>query len=221
MRLVIGCNQQSGQPTDWMTRDYWFSFQKGKNISPLPRYSQQLCNLPSLFHLLSFVCSQGQEYVKLFLHFPQLLRGMRMDNYCLPHPEVEAGSLMIKIQHLVVLWAGQRSQYSDWLWAGRSGDRILMGNETSPGAHPASCTMNTGSFPGVKSGRGMTLTPHPLLVPLVTKEQSYTSTLPMDRTACTEPQCLYKGALYVTQCTSLVIRRSRVQTKTPKHQHNK
>ena len=37
--------------------------------------------------------------------------------------------------------------------------------QTGPGAHPASCTMSTGSFPGVKSGRGVTLTPHPLLVP--------------------------------------------------------
>jgi len=37
--------------------------------------------------------------------------------------------------------------------------------QTGPGAHPASCTMGTGSFQGVKSGRGMTLTPHPLLVP--------------------------------------------------------
>jgi hypothetical protein len=44
----------------------------------------------------------------------------------------------------------------------------------------------------------VTLTPHPLLVPLVMKEQSYTSTPPMGRTACTEPQCLYKGALYFT-----------------------
>ena len=39
-----------------------------------------------------------------------------------------------------------------------------------PGAHPASCTMGTGFFPGVKSGQGATLTPHPLLVPLVMKE---------------------------------------------------
>ena len=31
--------------------------------------------------------------------------------------------------------------------------------QTGPGAHPASCTMGTGSFPGVKSGRGVTLTP--------------------------------------------------------------
>jgi len=42
--------------------------------------------------------------------------------------------------------------------------------QTDPGAHPASCTMGIGSFPGVKSGRGVTLTPHPLLVPLVMKE---------------------------------------------------
>jgi len=30
--------------------------------------------------------------------------------------------------------------------------------------------MGTGSFPGVKRGRGVTLNPHPLLVPLVMKE---------------------------------------------------
>ena len=66
--------------------------------------------------------------------------------------------------------------YSDWLQAGRSGDRIPVGARFSapvqigPGAHPASCTMGTGSFPGVKSGQGVTLTPHPLLVPLVMKE---------------------------------------------------
>ena len=31
--------------------------------------------------------------------------------------------------------------------------------------HPASCKMGTGSFPGVKCGRGVLLTTHPLLVP--------------------------------------------------------
>ena len=36
--------------------------------------------------------------------------------------------------------------------------------QTGPAAHPASCT-STGSFLGVKSDRGMTLTPHLLLVP--------------------------------------------------------
>ena len=33
--------------------------------------------------------------------------------------------------------------------------------QTGPGAHPASCTMGTGSFPGVKCGRGVLLTTHP------------------------------------------------------------
>jgi hypothetical protein len=37
--------------------------------------------------------------------------------------------------------------------------------QTGPGAHPACCTMGTGSFPGVKYGWGMLLTTHPLLVP--------------------------------------------------------
>ena len=39
------------------------------------------------------------------------------------------------------------------------------GEETGPGVHPASCTMGTGSFPGVTCGRGVGLTTHPLLVP--------------------------------------------------------
>jgi hypothetical protein len=66
---------------------------------------------------------------------------------------------------------GQRSRYSDWLRAGRSGNRNpVMARfsapvQTGPGAHPASCTMSTGSFLGVKSGRDVMLTPHPLLVP--------------------------------------------------------
>ena len=37
--------------------------------------------------------------------------------------------------------------------------------QTGPGAHPASCTIGTGSFLGVKCGRDVLLTTHPLLVP--------------------------------------------------------
>jgi len=46
-----------------------------------------------------------------------------------------------------------------------SGDEILPPVHTGPGAHPASCKMGTGSFPGVKFGRGVLLNTHPLLVP--------------------------------------------------------
>jgi len=41
------------------------------------------------------------------------------------------------------------------------GARFSAPVQTGPGAHPASCKMGTGSFPRVKNGRGVTLTPHP------------------------------------------------------------
>jgi len=50
------------------------------------------------------------------------------------------------------------------------GARYFAFVQIGPGAHPASCKMGTASFLGVKSGRGVTLTPYPLLVPLVMKE---------------------------------------------------
>jgi len=42
------------------------------------------------------------------------------------------------------------------------------------------------------------LVPFPPSSAVVKKEYSYTSTSPMGRTACTEPQFLYKGALLIT-----------------------
>jgi hypothetical protein len=119
------------------------------------------------------------------------------------------------------------------------GARFSAPVQTGPVVHPSSYTMGMVSFPGVNSGRGVTLTPHLLLVPWSRKSRvipllhhwtvrpvqslsvctvqlhlyspygpyglyrasvpvqySYTSTPPMYRTACTEPQRLYKGALY-------------------------
>ena len=69
------------------------------------------------------------------------------------------------------VWAGYVNRYSDWLRAGRSGIESQWGRhvppvETGPGAHPASCKMGTGSFPGLKCGWGVLLTTHLLLVPL-------------------------------------------------------
>jgi hypothetical protein len=64
------------------------------------------------------------------------------------------------------MWTGYLSQYSDWPWAGRSlGARFSALLQTGPGVHPGSCTMGTGFFPGVESGRDVTLTHHSLLVP--------------------------------------------------------
>jgi hypothetical protein len=38
--------------------------------------------------------------------------------------------------------------------------RFFAPVRTGPRAHPASCAMGTGFFPGVKSGRGVTMTSH-------------------------------------------------------------
>jgi len=62
------------------------------------------------------------------------------------------------------------------LRAGRSGDRIPMGArfyapvQTGPGAHPASCTMGTGSFPGGKERPGCEVDPSPPSTAVVMKE---------------------------------------------------
>ena len=116
------------------------------------------------------------------------------DRLCVRH------TFKFSLSHSNQTWVGQRSRYSDWLRDGRSGDRIPVGArfsapvQTGSGAHPASCTVGIGSFPGVKRGQGVTLTPHLLLVPLSRKSRAPH----MGSTACTEPQYLYKGALYLT-----------------------
>ena len=43
----------------------------------------------------------------------------------------------------------------------RWGARFSAPVQTGPRVHPASCTMDTGSSPGLKSDWGVTLTPHP------------------------------------------------------------
>ena len=105
---------------------------------------------------------------------------------------------------------------SDWLRAGRSGDRIPVGArfsapvQTGPGAHPGSCTMGTVSFPGVKSGRGVTLTPHPLLVPWSRKSTAI-PLLPLravrpvqslsTRTRCTLPYFILHSVYCISCCS--------------------
>ena len=66
------------------------------------------------------------------------------------------------------IWTKQLSRYSDWLRDGRSRIESLWGRDFRPsrpalGPIPASCTMGTRSFPGVKCGWGVLLTTHPLL----------------------------------------------------------
>jgi hypothetical protein len=61
--------------------------------------------------------------------------------------------------------------------------------QTGPGAHPASYTMGTSSFQGVKRPEhGVDQSPH--LAPRLKKDQSYSSILPLDLRA------LFQGELH-------------------------
>ena len=61
---------------------------------------------------------------------------------------------------------------SDWLRAGLSGDRIPLGRDFPHLSRPALLYNRYRVFPGVKSGRGVRLTPHPLLVPWSRKSRA-------------------------------------------------
>ena len=63
--------------------------------------------------------------------------------------------------HVFQLYSRQDLIFS-WQWSAFCPQR----------AHPASCTIGTGSFLGVKSGRGVLLTTHSLLVPLSWKRRA-------------------------------------------------
>ena len=82
-------------------------------------------------------------------------------------------------------------------WEARFSTPVLTG----PGAHPASCTMGTGSFPGVKSGRGVTLTFHPLPVPWSRKSRAiplFTLWTVWSLNACTRVHFLHGDVMHET-----------------------
>ena len=91
--------------------------------------------------------------------------------------------------------------HSDWLRAGWCGDQIPVGArfsatvQTGPRAHPASCTMGTGSIPGGgQSGRGVALTTTPCSVEV--KER-------VEGNLCSPygPYGLYRASVPVQECT--------------------
>jgi len=63
--------------------------------------------------------------------------------------------------------------------------------QTGPGVHPSLLCNGYRVFLGDKERPGRDAEPSPPYSAVVKKEQTYTTTLPMGRTPCTEPQCLY------------------------------
>ena len=85
----------------------------------------------------------------------------------------------------------------------RAGNRIPVGGEIfrtcpdRPWGPPSLLYNGYRVFPGGKKRPGRDADPSPPSSAVVMKRYSYTFTPTMGRTACTEPQCLYKGDLYL------------------------
>jgi hypothetical protein len=120
-----------------------------------------------------------------------------------------------------------RVAYCGWLRAERSRDLIPVEQDfsapvqTGPGRPPSLLYSGYRVFPGGKSGRGVTLTPHPLLMPRSGKGRAipvlpygpyglYRATVPVQ--GCTyDVRGLYKGVLYLQS----VFRFHRVCVRAP------
>ena len=72
--------------------------------------------------------------------------------------------------------------------------------QTGPGPHPVSYTMGTGSFPRAKNGRGVMLTPHPLLVPWSRKGRAI-PLLPLWAVRPAQNFSAYRRVHFFTMCT--------------------
>ena len=114
-------------------------------------------------NLLPFTAHVDQHCL-LYLNPGGLLCGyLNTIRYCFHITNVR---LVIDTHRFVIIW----TFLVNCLRAGWSRDRIPVGTrfsapvQTDPEAHPACCTMGTGSIPGVRCSRGVTLTPHPFLV---------------------------------------------------------
>jgi hypothetical protein len=133
------------------------------------KWSKGLCNkLSIIIRIYTYIHHKRfADYVAAFYHiFSYLFFYFISFFYMVVYSE--CFWLIFKVYILIV--PGSSVGIATEVRAGRSGDRIPVGRDfppvqKGPGAHPASCTMGTGSFPEVKYGRGVLLTTHPLLMP--------------------------------------------------------
>ena len=161
--------------------DYWLHLVKRWSAGEMDYHISSYIHFPQFLNLNIEDMIQARDYEssvpwkmdcsldllvkgKTFSFFKKMnaghehLIGTKIQNkYCTLPYTVNVGPVAQSVQLVATGWMVRGSNPG-------GGARFSAPIQTGPGAQPASCTMGTGSFPGVKSGRGVTLTPHPLLV---------------------------------------------------------
>jgi len=137
-----------------------------------------------LFNKVTNFCSEGLW--RTGEHCSLLLKHLNLVYNLLPFPTYDT---VYTDMWLATAWTVRGSN--------PGGARFFAPVQTGPGAHPAFSIIGTVSFPGVKSGRGVTLIPQPLLMPWSWKSRAIPQLPPMGCTPCTEAQCMYKDTLYL------------------------
>jgi hypothetical protein len=111
--------------------------------------------------LISFVTSQvSHPYKSTDFKWPFNGKEKRIKFLCRHKRNLcPQSTCQIMSSHKIFNHLGQYGQYSNSLWARQSRNRILVVTrffcavQTSPKAHPASCTMGNGSFLGAKRSK--------------------------------------------------------------------
>ena len=102
----------------------------------------------------------------------------------------DEGRVAQSVQRLATGWTVQGSN--------RGGGEIFRTYPDRPWGPPSPLYNGYRVFPGGKDRPGRDADPSLPSSAVVKKGQSYISTPPMGRTACAEPQCLYRGVLMYT-----------------------
>ena len=99
------------------------------------------------------------------------------------------GQFAQSVQRLAMSWTVQGSNTSR--------DKIFRTCSDRPWGPPGLLYNGYRVFHGAKERPGHDADPSPPSSAMVMIEQNYTSTPPVDRTACTEPQCLYRVHFFI------------------------
>jgi hypothetical protein len=116
-------------------------------------------------------------------------------------------STAVFLRYQIKWWVGWLRNYSVWLWSGRKGfdsrQRIFpLTSASRPALGPTQPPVQW--VPGVKRGRGVMLTTHPLLVPKLRKRGAIPPPCPSASMTWSRSDLLYFSPVWLMACDLIV-----------------